>query len=140
MSKKMIDWSKIDEGTHIVAKYKGNVTYGIFIALCGGKDKGKLRVNLDGDTAQYREVKQADVDLAADVTEEKVLSLVPMGDSLHMFESVMNAMREGKQIEHGDGTVIRFDGEQVLRRNGDMWVQFDIPIIDIFSHDNWRIL
>jgi len=77
MSKKSIDWKEINEGTQVIAKYKGEVVYGIFVAIAGGKDKGKLRINLDGDTAQYREVKIADVDLESEVIEEKALALVP---------------------------------------------------------------
>jgi hypothetical protein len=60
----MTNWALIDTGAKVVAKYRGKLTDGVLVAVCGGREKGKLRINLDGDKAQYREIAKKDVTIA----------------------------------------------------------------------------
>jgi hypothetical protein len=56
-----IDWNEVDEGTRVIATYYRQQRKGIFLAKCGGSDTGKLRINLDDDDADYREITEKNV-------------------------------------------------------------------------------
>lgn len=47
-------------GDRVVTKRKGKEVSGTVLTVAGGKDKGKVRIAIDGDTAKYRECKIAD--------------------------------------------------------------------------------
>jgi len=59
--KKKINWSKIEEGVRVIAKYKGEEVGGVFLMNPGGADRTALHINLDNDSAKYRKIEAKNV-------------------------------------------------------------------------------
>lgn len=50
----------LEPGERVTTKRGGKTVKGTFLVKAGGKDAGKLRVKIDGDSAKYREVQAKD--------------------------------------------------------------------------------
>lgn len=57
-------WARVPPGTPVLATWADKDWTGTLVGVCGGKETGKLRIALDGDEKQYREVPAEDVGLA----------------------------------------------------------------------------
>ena len=53
----------VEAGSVVAAVFKGKSHKGMFLHWAGGVEKGKARVELEGDTAKYREIPAADISL-----------------------------------------------------------------------------
>jgi len=73
--KKKVDWSKIDEGVRVIAKYKGELVGGVFLMDPGGSDKKILHVNLDDDEANYRKINRKDVTVDTKIEYKDLIKL-----------------------------------------------------------------
>lgn len=54
---------KIDIGSRVTTLYKNKKHTGVVVSIAGKSEKGKIRVNLDNDDAQYRELKEENVEI-----------------------------------------------------------------------------
>lgn len=53
---KPIRWSTVPAKTPVMAVRFGEAVKGTFMGALGGKDRGKLRIKIDGDKAAFREI------------------------------------------------------------------------------------
>jgi hypothetical protein len=60
---KPIAWENIDRNTPITTFLDGQAQTGKFLSRAGSKNKGMLRVVLDGDTENFREIAESEVKL-----------------------------------------------------------------------------
>lgn len=58
---KAVAWETIERNTPITTFWEGQARTGKFLARSGSKNKGMLRVVLDGDTENFREIAESEV-------------------------------------------------------------------------------
>lgn len=129
---KSVDWAKVEEGTRVVIKREdGQIEEGVFLHVCGGREKGKIRVCIDGDSAKYREIHAAEARLPDAAPANAPGRKAPSPGK--GFESVIGAMRAGKTVTRKDGTSFRYDGGQIVRVAGQALVPEALTAQDILD-------
>lgn len=71
------NWKKVEPGASVIVVFDGEERLGKFLHVGSGRDKGKLRIALDGDDAKYREIPIKNVKLAP-LPEEKTPAAEPV--------------------------------------------------------------
>jgi hypothetical protein len=58
-----INWDTVKKETPVTTFWDGKPCGGIFLGKCGSKKNGLLRIKIDGDAENYREIAENDVKL-----------------------------------------------------------------------------
>ncbi|OHB56132.1 MAG: hypothetical protein A2Y07_01275 [Planctomycetes bacterium GWF2_50_10] len=62
-SPKTNKWDSVKKDTPVTTFLDGASRGGIFLGVCGNKNKGMLRIKIDGDSENFREIAQSEVKL-----------------------------------------------------------------------------
>jgi len=132
--KRKTKWEDIEIGRKVVVKDDKEYVDGVLLAVCGGKDKGKLRINIEGDEAQYREIPTKDVALIPETT----FKTVKQGLS---FDQALVAVKSGARIACVPGITLEMFEDQLVEvmPNGNRRQCKGVALGFILS-DNWQIL
>jgi hypothetical protein len=59
----IIKWETIKKGAQVSTFLDGQARSGTFLAVCGSKNPGTLRIKIDGDSENFREIAESEVKL-----------------------------------------------------------------------------
>lgn len=132
--KRKTKWDEVAVGHKVLVKDGKETLNGVLLAVCGGEDKGKLRVNIEGDEAQYREIEAKNVALVPETTFKAIKE--GLG-----FDQALVAVKAGARIACVPGLTLEiFQGQLVeVMPNGNRRQCKGIAL-QFLTCENWQIL
>lgn len=132
--KRKTKWDEVEVGSKVVVKDGKDHKEGVLVAVCGGKDKGKLRINIDGDDAQYREIEEKEVALVPETGFKAIKENIG-------FDQALVALKGGARIACVPGITLEMFQDQLVEvmPNG-MRRQCKGIAMQFITCNNWQIL